>query len=91
MFGSDFHNDPLTFSIVDTPNSGTLGTITTVTNNISKVIYTPNSDFDIDSFTFNANDGKLNSTNTGTIIIARNHAPIANDDEGIITPCREFL
>ena len=41
---------------------------------------------DSDFFTFIANDGKLNSNNTGTIMIARNHAPVANsDDEGITT------
>ena len=87
LTGSDIANDPLAFSIIDQPKFGMLNNITQITNNISKVVYTPNPDFDgSDFFTFIANDGKLNSTTTGTIMIARNHAPIANsDDEGIIT------
>ena len=84
LTGFDTNNDPLTFSIIEEPIFGTLSSnIDQITNNISQIIYTPNPDFGgIDSFTFIANDGKLNSTNIGTIIIARNHAPVANNDEG---------
>ena len=87
LTGSDIANDSLTFSIVDKPNFGTLDNIIPVTNNISTIAYTPNQDFDgTDFFTFIANDGKLNSTTIGTIFIAKNHGPIANNDnEGINT------
>jgi hypothetical protein len=83
LTGFDENNDPLTFSIIEEPIFGTLSSnIDQITNNTSQIRYTPNPDFDgIDSFTFIANDGKLNSTNTGTIMIVRNHAPLANNDE----------
>ena len=86
LTGFDIANDPLTFTILKGTNSGTLSSVSRISNNVSQVTYTPNTDFDgTDSFTFNANDGKLNSTNTATITITRNHAPIANDDRGITT------
>ena len=81
LTASDVSNDPLTFSIISEPTLGTLGAITEISNNISNVIYTPNQNSDLpDSFTFNAKDGLLNSSNIGKITILMNHPPTASDD-----------
>ena len=45
---------------------------------IARIIYTPNKNYTgVDSFTYKANDGTLDSSNNGTTIInAANHAPV---------------
>ncbi len=75
LTGSDLDGDPLTYSIVSGPSSGTLsGTAPNVT-------YTPNANYNgSDSFTFRANDGTTNS-NTATVSITVtpvNDPPVAN-------------
>ncbi len=63
LTGSDVEDDPLTFSIVDSPQHGTLiGTDATRT-------YTPAPNFSgTDSFTFRINDGQMDS-NVATVTI----------------------
>lgn len=64
LLASDANNDDLTYSIVDSPDHGTLSGPTDQIR-----IYTPTSGYTgTDSFTFRANDGTANS-NTATISI----------------------
>ena len=66
----DLENDDLTFSIIDPPNNGLLGTIIEVDNDSATVEYTPDADyFGDDSFSFMVNDGALNSEDPGVISI----------------------
>ncbi|WPP50133.1 tandem-95 repeat protein [Catalinimonas niigatensis] len=68
--------DALTYSIVTQPSNGSLGPISG-----NQLTYTPNSAFfGNDTFTFQANDGTVNS-NTATVAIAINGLPIANAGE----------
>jgi VCBS repeat-containing protein len=81
LTANDVDGDPLTYSIVSGPSSGSLsGTPPSVT-------YTPNADFNGgDSFTFQANDGGLDS-NVATVSItvaAVNDPPVA-DDQSVTT------
>ncbi|HEX5892325.1 MAG TPA: Ig-like domain-containing protein, partial [Nitrososphaeraceae archaeon] len=77
----DISNDPLTFAIINNSLHGQLSQLMQISNNMSSLVYTPDPNFDgEDSFTFNANDGSLESNNTGTITIRTNHPPIANSD-----------
>ena len=65
-------NDNLTAAIVSKPLHGTLSDID---QNTGVVTYTPNPEFSgTDSFTFNANDGKIDSNNVGRISITVNNA-----------------
>ena len=68
--------DDLTYSVVETPTNGTLGSISG-----NQIIYTPNQDFNgTDSFTYKANDGTVDS-NTATVTITVNpvnDAPIVS-------------
>ena len=81
LTGSDVSSDPLTYSILSKPTFGTLSPIVKINNDTSMVIYTPNQNSESpDSFTFNANDGLMNSSNTGKITILMNHPPVALDD-----------
>ena len=57
LTGTDANEDPLTFLIVTNPALGTLGEI----GPTGDVIYTPNGTAGNDSFTFKANDGKVDS------------------------------
>ena len=82
LTATDPDGDPLTYSIVDGPTHGTLsGTPPSVT-------YTPNANYHgLDSFTFKANDGTVDS-NTATISItvsSVNDAPVATDDTYVIS------
>ena len=74
LTATDAENDPLTFSVVDTPSHGTLsGTGANLT-------YHPAANYNgSDSFTYKANDGSADS-NVATVSItvnAVNDAPVA--------------
>ena len=76
LTGSDVENDVLTYTVLNQPANGTLsGTGADLT-------YTPNGDYaGLDSFTFQANDGTVDS-NIATISITVdpvNDAPVANN------------
>ena len=75
LSASDVDEDTLTYSIVSGVSRGTLGTII---NN--QVDYTPDANYTgIDSFTFKANDGILES-NTATISITVNPPPTISNE-----------
>ncbi len=62
LTGSDPDGDALTFSIVTGPTHGVLGTVAQISPTSANVTYTPNTNFTgSDSFTFKANDGKVDS------------------------------
>ncbi|PLX81262.1 MAG: hypothetical protein C0616_05195 [Desulfuromonas sp.] len=75
---SDPENDPLTSTLVDAPQFGTLGI-----NEDGSFTYTPNANFNgTDTFTYFANDGELDS-NIATVTITVdpvNDGPVAQDD-----------
>ena len=75
LTATDADNDPLTYSVVTGPAHGTL------TGTAPNLTYTPTSGYaGSDSFTFKANDGKLDS-NVATVSITvtiPNRAPVAN-------------
>ncbi len=72
LIATDIEDDPLSFSIVDAPQSGTLS------GTPPELVYTPAPDFrGSDSFTFTANDGSANS-NVATVtltVVPVNDAP----------------
>ena len=75
---------PVSFFIVDAPENGTLGDITTLSNLTASIKYTPNSNFQgNDSFTYIARDANGVISNVGTIRISVNdipkNAPVAKD------------
>ena len=76
LSGSDPDGDSISFAIVDQPSHGTL------TGQAPNLTYTPHADYyGEDSFTYIANDGKVNSA-PATISITINpvnDAPVAND------------
>nr|HPO07303.1 SUMF1/EgtB/PvdO family nonheme iron enzyme [bacterium] len=68
LIGTDGENDSLTFIIVDYPTHGSLNI-----SSLPTVRYSPWVDYSgSDSFTFRANDGKVNSSNVGTVSITVN-------------------
>jgi hypothetical protein len=73
-------NDNLTAAIVSPPSSGKLSDINQTTG---EVTYTPNPGFTgTDEFTFKVNDGKVDSSNVGTVEITvnpLNHPPTVSD------------
>lgn len=81
------NNNALTFSIVNEPTSGSLGSVSAAScasgTCTATVTYTPGADFNgSDSFTFRANDGPTNS-NISTVnitVIPVNDDPDAVDD-----------
>jgi DNA/RNA endonuclease G (NUC1) len=81
------NNNSLTFSIVDGPTSGSLGSIGASSCSggtcTATVTYAPGADFNgSDSFTFRASDGSVNS-NTSTVSVSVtevNDSPVASDD-----------
>jgi DNA/RNA endonuclease G (NUC1) len=81
------NNNTLTFSIVNGPTSGLLGSVSPASclngTCTATVLYTPAADFNgADSFTFRASDGLTNSnTSTVTISVTEvNDPPVATDD-----------
>jgi PKD repeat protein len=78
----DPESDPLTFSIVTQPAHGVLSGIA------PDIVYTPGLDFvGVDSFTFKANDGELDS-NVATVaieVLLVNSAPVANTGGPYVT------
>ena len=73
---TDADGDPLTAAVVAGPTHGTLGL-----NSNGSFTYTPNAGYrGADSFTYQANDGTLNS-NTATVnLTITDNAPVANND-----------
>ena len=72
-------NDDLTANIVSTPSDGKLSDINQTTGFVT---YTPDPSFvGDDQFTFKVNDGKADSSNTGTVKIA-----ITSQQEESVTP-----
>ena len=72
--GADVDGDALTFSVVAQPKNGTLSGTDTAR------VYTPNKGFSgADSFTYKANDGKLDSAavTVGITVKVPNRAPVA--------------
>ncbi|MCD4810439.1 MAG: tandem-95 repeat protein, partial [Methanosarcinales archaeon] len=82
LSATDADGDALTYSIVDVPSHGT------VTLSDNTATYTPTSNYNgADSFTFNANDGTVDS-NTATVSITVtgvNNVPVASD-QSVTTP-----
>ncbi|WP_190273159.1 Ig-like domain-containing protein [Shewanella sediminis] len=78
LTGTDADGDTLTYSVISQPSHGVLS------GEAPSLTYTPDDDFaGEDSFTYKANDGKLDSNN-GTISITvsnDNDDPVAVDDE----------
>ncbi len=94
MSGSDAQQCDLTFSIVSGPTNGVLGSVsnsscTPGSPNIdtASVTYTPNLNFNgSDSFTYQVNDGTLDS-NIATVsitVIAVDDPPVAVDDSATV-------
>ncbi len=87
MTGSDPDSDPLTFSIVSGPASGTLGPLTGATATSVNVTYTPNADFNgSDSFVFQVADG-FGGTSQATVSItvtAVDDPPVAVNDSATV-------
>jgi hypothetical protein len=78
--GYDACGEPLTFSIVSPPTSGSLSMITPIGHRSASVTYTPNLGFcGYDSFTFNGNDG-VRDSNPATVTINVGQKPYANSD-----------
>ncbi|MDP3971015.1 MAG: Ig-like domain-containing protein [bacterium] len=83
LTGSDVENDPLTFSVASQGSKGTVALIGT------NVTYTPNANATgSDSFTFKANDGKLNST-TATVTVTITPVNDTPNAPTIFSPCCE--
>lgn len=75
--GSDRDNDPLSYSVITKPSHGRL------TGTVPSLNYRPERDFEgQDSFTFEVNDGKVDSAEATVSITVTpgNDQPTANDD-----------
>ena len=74
---TDADNDPLTAQLVSPTSHGNL-----TLNANGSFTYTPAAGFSgTDSFTYNANDGTLNSVTPATVTLTvTDHAPVANND-----------
>ena len=67
---------PVAFFIIDTPDNGTLGDITTLSNLSASINYTPNNGFvGNDSFTYIAIDEKGVVSNIGTVRVSVDDIP----------------
>lgn len=79
LTGSDPNGDPLTFSIVSGPASGTLGAVTSTGPTSATVTYTPGLDFlGSDGFSYRVSDGKATSSTVTVSITVTNTAPTAD-------------
>ena len=77
LSASDTDDTNLSYSLISQPVNGT------ISGNIPNLIYTPKSNYyGKDSFTFNVNDGELNSSiaNIDLTVLSVNDAPIGVDD-----------
>jgi VCBS repeat-containing protein len=77
LSGSDRDGDPLTYSVITEPTHGRL------TGTVPNLNYRPERDFNgQDSFTFEVNDGKVDSApaTVSITVTPGNDAPTANDD-----------
>jgi VCBS repeat-containing protein len=77
LAGSDRDNDPLAFSVITEPAHGRLN------GTVPNLSYSPEPDFNgQDSFTFEANDGKVDSSaaTVSITVTPGNDPPTANDD-----------
>lgn len=76
LTGSDVDQDVLTFSVVTGPTQGELS------GTAPDMVYTPTPGYlGLDSFTFKANDGTVDSGHaTVTITVSANNVPVANPD-----------
>ena len=77
LTGSDRDEDPLTYSVITEPGHGRL------TGTVPNLSYRPERDFNgQDSFTFEVNDGKVDSAaaTVSITVTPGNDPPIANDD-----------
>jgi len=82
---SDKNNDPLNYVIVKAPDHGQ------ISGNLPFVIYTPDIDFTgVDSFSFQVNDGKLNSKLSKIKIIVTSF-DIITDSINIDTTSQTFI
>jgi len=79
LTGSDVDSDKLKYAIATQPENGSL-TFGSDFDTSGKLTYTPDANFiGKDSFTFNLNDGDVNSSPaTVTLNMTPNHAPMAN-------------
>ena len=85
LVGTDADSDTLTYTIVDSPSSGSLGSV----GSDGSVVYTPTTDFTgSDSFTYKVNDGTIDS-NTATVSITvepePNTTPVASNASYTVT------
>jgi uncharacterized repeat protein (TIGR01451 family) len=78
LTGTDGDGDALTFSITTGPTEGALSALTQITPTTAGVTYTQtNPNASSDSFTFNVNDGAVDSNEDATILISLgNPAPV---------------
>jgi hypothetical protein len=75
LTASDPDGDPLTYTVVSDPLHGLL------TGTAPNLTYTPDTDYvGVDSFTFKANDGKIDSDTATVTINVFNTAPVAAND-----------
>lgn len=73
LSGTDADSDPLTFSVVSNPAHGTL------TGAVPNLTYHPNTGYNgSDSFTYKANDGKVDSAIATVLIGVIDTAPVAS-------------
>ncbi|MEI6603733.1 MAG: DUF6288 domain-containing protein [Verrucomicrobiota bacterium] len=83
LLATDPNGDALTYAVVSQPSHGSL------TGTLPNLVYTPTTDFSgLDSFTFNANDGKLDSplaTITIDVGTTGNRRPVASN-QAVTTP-----
>lgn len=76
LSGNDIDSNPLTYTIISSPNNGV------ITGSGTNITYTPNSNYNgTDSFTYKANDGTgdSNGSTVSITITSVNDNPVANN------------